>query len=113
MGPDRATGLTSSHITWDILCTFVIEGTKVIPDAKRAKHEGHTRFQPFSLFSPQPFFIGGLFLPQQILLAVWLYKLSHKTQNNDAVALEDSQTMVDYTPFYAVGNFCIASKCVS
>ncbi len=63
-----------------------------------------------SFFSPQPYFIAGFFLPQQILQAIWLYRLCRKP----ATALEpdeqqDMSSMVDFTPYYALGNFCIAS----
>ncbi len=58
-----------------------------------------------SFFSPQPYFIAGFFFPQQIFQLVWLYRLWRETPEGDGVA-----TMVDFSPFYALGNFCIASQ---
>ncbi|KAM0276179.1 hypothetical protein ACHAQH_007031 [Verticillium albo-atrum] len=57
-----------------------------------------------SFFSPQPFFIGAFFFPQQIFQLVWLWRL-HKAKPDDSA----TATMVDFAPFYALGNICIAS----
>jgi len=106
-------GISHSTARWLAPLSFVVDlaaqtyGMLSKPNMKDI-HDSNLSF-----FSPQPFFIGGFFFPQQILQAVWLYKLIHEPQNNDADELEDSQTMVDYTPFCAMGNFCIASKCTS
>lgn len=61
-----------------------------------------------SFWSPQPFFIAGFFFPQQLFQLAWLWRL---WRSNDQSALEDGavNTMVDFSPFYAVGNLCIAS----
>lgn len=67
-----------------------------------------------SFFSPQPFFIGGFFLPQQILQVAWLYQLYQKpTREAGADNNQDVDLMVDYAPYYALGDFCVASKSVS
>jgi hypothetical protein len=62
-----------------------------------------------SFFSPQPFFIAAFFFPQQIFQVVWLYRL-WKAKPEDAKIDRSVQKMVDFTPFYVVGNLCIASK---
>ncbi|KAM0327415.1 hypothetical protein ACHAQA_005701 [Verticillium albo-atrum] len=62
-------------------------------------HDTHLSF-----FSPQPFFIGAFFFPQQIFQLVWLWRL-HNAKSDDSV----TPTMVDFAPFYALGNICIAS----
>lgn len=61
-----------------------------------------------SFWSPQPFFIAGFFFPQQLFQLAWLWRL---WRSNDQSALEDGavNTMVDFSPFYTVGNLCIAS----
>ena len=62
-----------------------------------------------SFFSPQPFFIAGFFFPQQLFQLAWLWRL-HKT---DAAALasdKEAGSMLDFVPYYALGNFCIASE---
>jgi hypothetical protein len=61
-----------------------------------------------SFFSPQPFFIAGFFFPQQLFQLAWLWKL-YKSDNATLAADKHVGTMVDFAPFYAVGNFCIAS----
>ncbi|KAK5651386.1 hypothetical protein OQA88_12543 [Cercophora sp. LCS_1] len=70
-----------------------------------------------SFFSPQPFFIGGFFLPQQIFQAAWLYRLCRRRARQLEVGGNQIETgdnqdvglMVDYTPYYALGNLCIAT----
>ncbi|KAI0482557.1 hypothetical protein GGR56DRAFT_685402 [Xylariaceae sp. FL0804] len=68
-----------------------------------------------SFFSPQPFFIAGFFFPQQIAQVAWLWRLwraqppsatgsSSSSPSSSAVA-----SMVDFAPYYALGNFCIAT----
>lgn len=61
-----------------------------------------------SFFSPQPLFIGAFFFPQQIFQLAWLWRL---WKSNSQSALEDDavNTMVDFSPFYIVGNLCIAT----
>ncbi|KAK0628770.1 hypothetical protein B0T17DRAFT_486926 [Bombardia bombarda] len=65
-----------------------------------------------SFFSPQPYFIAGFFMPQQIFQLVWLYRLysARKGASNETEQdRKDLSTMVDFTPYYALGNFCIAT----
>lgn len=61
-----------------------------------------------SFFSPQPYFIAGFFFPQQLFQLAWLWRL---WRCNDQSALEDktTETMVDFSPFYVIGNICIAT----
>lgn len=73
-------------------------------------HNAHPSF-----FSPQPFFIAGFFAPQQVLQVVWLYKLWTSTREDKSKVetvkeKEEKQLMVDYVPFYALGNICIGCK---
>jgi hypothetical protein len=63
-------------------------------------------------FSPWAPMIGFFFLPQQILQAVWLYRLwqSPRPDNiQDAEKREDVKQMDRYVPIYALGNFCIGA----
>lgn len=57
-------------------------------------------------FSPNPYFIGAFFFPQQIVQLVWLWKLWKGNGTK-----EELGQMVDYTPFYVLGNVCIGSMC--
>lgn len=58
-----------------------------------------------SFFSPQPFFIAGFFAPQQLFQVYWLYRLWRAHPAEDKAV----GTMVDFSPFYTLGNLCIAS----
>ncbi|KAM6512414.1 hypothetical protein FSOLCH5_010128 [Fusarium solani] len=57
-----------------------------------------------SFFSPQPYFIAGFFFPQQLFQLAWLWRL-HKAEASQ----KDVSSMVDFAPFYALGNLCIAT----
>ncbi|OLN94146.1 hypothetical protein CCHL11_07192 [Colletotrichum chlorophyti] len=61
-----------------------------------------------SFWSPQPFFIAGFFFPQQLFQLVWLWRL-HRAESKADQTDRDVATMVEFAPFYAVGNFCIAT----
>lgn len=58
-----------------------------------------------SFFSPQPYFIALFFFPQQIAQLVFLWKLWKKDGTEREI-----KEMTDYTPVYALGNFCIGSR---
>ena len=60
------------------------------------------------LTSHQPFFIAGFFFPQQLFQLAWLYRLWKLSPKSPAERAELEQ-MVDYVPYYAVGNLCIGS----
>lgn len=57
-----------------------------------------------SFFSPQPFFIAGFFFPQQLFQLAWLWRLWRSDPQT-----QETAAMVDFVPFYAVGNLCIAT----
>lgn len=63
-----------------------------------------------SFFSPQPYFIGAFFFPQQLLQLAWLYRLWKLDPKKSELQRKELDQIVDYVPFYAVGNLCIASK---
>ncbi|WWC63416.1 uncharacterized protein I303_106018 [Kwoniella dejecticola CBS 10117] len=52
-------------------------------------------------FSPQPFAIAGFFTPQQVLQLIWLRELYRSDRQVEGATLR-------YTPWYALGNACIA-----
>ena len=62
-----------------------------------------------SFWSPQPYFIGGFFFPQQIAQVAWLYRLWKLDPKKPAEKSELDQ-IVRFVPYYAVGNLCIGSK---
>lgn len=58
-----------------------------------------------SFFSPQPYFIGGFFFPQQLFQLAWLYNLYRaKAASEPGVA-----DMLKYVPYYVLGNVCIGT----
>ncbi|KAL8755733.1 MAG: hypothetical protein Q9199_003447 [Rusavskia elegans] len=61
-----------------------------------------------SFFSPQPFFIGGFFFPQQLFQLAWLYRL-YKLDPKKPGERGELDQMVDFVPYYTVGNLCIAT----
>nr|KAK5447426.1 hypothetical protein LTR18_003005 [Exophiala xenobiotica] len=63
--------------------------------------------QNLSFFSPQPFFIAGFFFPQQLFQVGWLYRLWKLDPSKPAERAELDQ-MVDFVPYYSLGNLCIA-----
>ena len=65
--------------------------------------------QNLSFFSPQPYFIAGFFFPQQIFQVVWLYRL-WKLDEKKPAERKELETMVDFVPFYSIGNLCIAGE---
>jgi len=61
-----------------------------------------------SFFSPNPYFIGGFFFPQQFFQLAWLYKLWKLNPNNPSEKKELDQ-IVKFVPYYALGNVCIGT----
>jgi len=62
-----------------------------------------------SFWSPNPYFIGGFFAPQQIAQLWWLYRLI-KLDSKDPKQAKELDQEVKYVPWYALGNFCIGSE---
>lgn len=60
-----------------------------------------------SFFSPHPYFIAGFFGPQQLLQLTWLYRL-WKMDPKKPAERGELDIIVDYVPYYALGNLCIA-----
>lgn len=67
-------------------------------------HNAHLSF-----WSPQPYFIGAFFFPQQLLQLAWLYRLYKLDGTKSAAEKKEADTILQYVPYYAVGNLCIAS----
>jgi hypothetical protein len=63
-----------------------------------------------SFWSPQPYFIAGFFFPQQLFQLAWLYRLHKLDPSKSIENKKEVDTMVNFVPYYAVGNLCIASK---
>lgn len=67
-------------------------------------HDAHISF-----FSPLPLFVACFFLPQQIFQAAWLWRL-WRANPEDVEEDRAVRQMVDYVPYYAAGNLCIAGE---
>jgi hypothetical protein len=63
-----------------------------------------------SFFSPQPFFIAAFFFPQQLFQLAWLYRLYKLDPKKKEAEKEELDQLVDFVPFYSVGNLCIAGS---
>ena len=61
-----------------------------------------------SFWSPQPYFIVAFFLPQQLFQLAWLYRL-YKLDPKKTGERAELDEMVDFVPYYAVGNICIGT----
>ncbi|KAK3076088.1 hypothetical protein LTR53_000028 [Teratosphaeriaceae sp. CCFEE 6253] len=64
--------------------------------------------QNLAFFSPNPYFIGAFFFPQQLFQLAWLYKLFRLDERTPAQA-EDLEQIRRYVPCYALGNICIGT----
>lgn len=51
----------------------------------------------------------GFFFPQQLIQIAWLYRLWKLNPSKPAERNELAQ-IVQFVPYYALGNFCIGSK---
>lgn len=100
-------GMSHSTARWVAPLSFVIDfaaqqyGMLSSPNMKDV-HDAHLSF-----WSPQPYFIAGFFFPQQLFQLAWLYRLYKLDAKKEP---REVQQMVDFVPYYAVGNLCIASE---
>ncbi|KAI9693243.1 MAG: hypothetical protein M1822_005239 [Bathelium mastoideum] len=62
-----------------------------------------------SFWSPQPYFIGGFFFPQQLFQLAWLYRLWKLDPRKGGREAEEAKMITDYVPFYVLGNVCIGT----
>jgi hypothetical protein len=69
-------------------------------------HDANLSFWP-----PQPYFIDGFLFPQQLFQLAWLYHLWKLDPKKSAEDKKEVETLVDFVPYYAVDNLCIASMC--
>ncbi|KAL8661339.1 MAG: hypothetical protein Q9202_005704 [Teloschistes flavicans] len=101
-------GISYSTAKWIAPTSFLIDfaaqqyGMLSTPNMKTI----HDR--NLSYFSPQPFFIAGFFFPQQLFQLAWLYRL-YKLDPKKPGERGELDQMVDFVPYYTVGNLCIAT----
>ena len=104
-------GISHSTARWVAPLSFAIDfaaqqyGMLSSPNMKDI-HDANLSF-----WSPQPYFIAGFFFPQQLFQLAWLYRLWKLDPEKSAEDKKEVETMVDFVPYYAVGNLCIACMC--
>ncbi|RDW71493.1 hypothetical protein BP6252_08056 [Coleophoma cylindrospora] len=102
-------GIPYSTARWVAPLSFAIDfaaqqyGMLATPNMKDV-HDANLSF-----WSPQPFFIAGFFFPQQLFQLAWLYRLYTLDPKKSEANKKEVETMLDFVPYYAVGNLCIAS----
>jgi hypothetical protein len=103
-------GMTHSTARWVAPLSFAIDfvAQQYGLNSKPNMQDIHDR--NLSFWSPQPYFIGGFFFPQQLLQLAWLYRLYKLDAKKSEKEKKELDTIVDFVPYYAVGNLCIASK---
>ena len=121
-------GITLSTARWLAPASFAIDFAAQNYGMLSTPNMKHIHDANLSFWSPQPYFIAGFFFPQQIFQVAWLWKLwkarpdssagvkgnDNDSSGNSSISSADEQrhvaSMVDFAPFYAVGNLCIASQ---
>lgn len=102
-------GISHSTARWIAPASFAIDfaaqqyGLLSTPSMKDV-HDANLSF-----FSPQPYFIGGFFFPQQLFQLAWLYRLYKLDPSKGVKEKQEADTIVHFVPYYAVGNMCIAT----
>ena len=101
-------GISHSTARWVAPASFLIDfacqnyGMLSTPNMKDI-HD-----QNLSFFSPQPYFIAGFFFPQQLFQVGWLYRLWKLDGTKSSEEKREVENMVDFVPYYSLGNLCIA-----
>ena len=62
----------------------------------------------YSFWSPYAYAIPAFFFPQQLFQLAWLYRL-YKLDPKKPVERTELDGIVDYVPYYAIGNVCIGT----
>jgi hypothetical protein len=106
-------GMSYSTAKWVAPVSFVIDfaaqqyGMLATPNMKDI-HDANLSF-----FSPQPFFIAAFFFPQQLFQLGGLYRLYKLDPTKSDAERQELDQLVDFVPYYSVGNLCIAGTLVA
>lgn len=103
-------GLSYSTARWLAPTSFVVDFAAQQYGLLSKPNMQDVNDNNLSFWSPQPYFIGAFFFPQQILQLVWLYRLWKLDPKKSANEKAELDQVVHYVPYYAVGNFCIAGQ---
>lgn len=102
-------GMSYSTAKWVAPVCFIIDFAAQQYGMLSSPNMKDVHDQNLSFFSPQPYFIGAFFFPQQLFQVAWLYRLYKLNPTIPAERIELDQ-MVDFVPYYSIGNLCIACK---
>jgi hypothetical protein len=106
-------GMSYSTAKWVAPVSFVIDfaaqqyGMLATPNMKDI-HDANLSF-----FSPQPFFIAAFFFPQPLFQLGGLYRLYKLDPTKSDAERQELDQLVDFVPYYSVGNLCIAGTLVA
>jgi hypothetical protein len=103
-------GMSHSTARWVAPLSFAIDFAAQQYGMLSSPNMADVHNAHLSFFSPQPYFIAGFFFPQQLFQLAWLYRLYRLDGNKSLNEQTEIQAMVDFVPYYAAGNVCIASK---
>lgn len=106
--PSPAMGVELSTARWIAPLSFAYDFAAQQVGMFSKPNMADVHDQNLSFWSPQPFFIAGFFFPQQIFQLVWLYRL-WRLDGKKPKDAEELKPMVNFAPYYALGNVCIGT----
>lgn len=84
-----------------------------VPQTKSLYVGNDLRSQNHFAFSPNPYFIAGVFSLQSLIQVFWLrnlWKMPPPTVDEDVELAEVREASLAYSPIYSLGNFCIGTS---
>jgi len=101
-------GITLSTARWLAPASFVFDFLAQMYGMNSKPNMQDIHDRNLSFWSPNPYFIGAFFTPQQIFQVVWLYRL-WKLDSNKPEEKKELEPIVNFVPYYALGNICIGT----
>ena len=103
-----ATSLTVARLfattSWIVNLLAQFHGMTSTPSMK------HIHETNISFYSPNATFIAAFFFAQQLVQATWLYRMWRARKPDVLTIKDDVSIMVNYTPYYALGNLCMTGE---
>ncbi|POS85660.1 hypothetical protein EPUL_003224, partial [Erysiphe pulchra] len=106
--PTNTIEMSRSSARWVAPISFITNFTAQLYGILSSPNMKEIHDANLSFWSPQPFLIAAIFFPHQILQLVWLYRLLKLDPKKNAEQVKEIEPLLDYLPYYSVGNFCIA-----
>lgn len=103
-------GIAYSKARWVALLSLAINLSAQVYGILSTPNMKDVHDANLSFYSPHPYMVGLVFFLQQLAQVAWLYRLFKINPKESAEKKYEAQLMVDYVPYLAVGNLCIASK---